>query len=74
MTRFSPKIEIINHFDELINKVEIDIEESIAKYNENQSLLELKRSNTDIMNYWKKHHFNIFDLELHEKLENYILL
>ena len=30
---FSPKIEIINYFDELINQVDIDIDESIQKYN-----------------------------------------
>ena len=35
---FSPKIEIISYFDELINQVDIDIEESIKKYNENQVL------------------------------------
>ena len=29
---FSPKIEIINYFDELINLVDIDIERSLKKY------------------------------------------
>ena len=29
---FSPKIEIINYFDELINLVDIDIERSLIKY------------------------------------------
>ena len=42
MVRFSPKIEIINHFDELINQVDIDIEESLKKYNENQLLGEIE--------------------------------
>ena len=28
----SPKLEIINHFDNLINRVDIDIEKSIEKY------------------------------------------
>ena len=32
MANLSPKIEIINHFDELINRIDIDIEESIEKY------------------------------------------
>ena len=41
MVRFSPKIEIINHFDELINQVDIDIEESLKKYNDNQLLGEM---------------------------------
>ena len=40
---FSPKVEIINHFDELINRVDIDIDECLEKYlkNENQVLGEL---------------------------------
>ena len=41
MTRFSPKIEIINHFDNLINKVDIDIELSLEKYNEQEILSQL---------------------------------
>ena len=38
----SPKIEIINHFDELINQVDIDIDESIKTYNQKQVLKNLK--------------------------------
>ena len=39
----SPKIEIIDHFDSLINRVDIDIEEAIGKkYSEEQVLSELK--------------------------------
>ena len=34
MARFSPKIEIINHFDNLINRVDIDIDNCLEKYNE----------------------------------------
>ena len=34
MASFCPKIEIINHFDNLINRIDIDIEESLEKYNE----------------------------------------
>ena len=34
MTRFSPKIEIINHFDNLINRVDIDIDNCLEKYND----------------------------------------
>ena len=33
MLRYSPKIEIINYFDNLINRVDIDIESSFEKYN-----------------------------------------
>jgi hypothetical protein len=42
MKSFNPKIEIINHFDKLINRVDIDIETCLEKYNENQVLGELK--------------------------------
>ena len=38
----SPKIEIINHFDSLINRVDIDIEESIEKYSQEQVLSKLQ--------------------------------
>ena len=33
----SPKIEIINHFDELINQVDIDIETSLKTYEKNRN-------------------------------------
>ena len=36
------KIEIINHFDNLINQVDIDTEESLEKYNEEQVIGDLK--------------------------------
>ena len=44
MENFSPKIEIINHFDDLINRVDIDIEESLEKCNDQQLLSELHSS------------------------------
>ena len=34
MDRFSPKIEIINHFDNLINRVDIDIDFCLKQYTE----------------------------------------
>ena len=37
----SPKKEIIDHFDSLINRVDIDIDESLEKYNQEQVLSEL---------------------------------
>ena len=40
--RFNSKIEIINHFDDLINRVDIDIEESVGKCTEEQELSQLK--------------------------------
>ena len=42
MDRFSPKIEIINHFDNLINRVDIEVEECIEKYNSEQILGDLE--------------------------------
>ena len=63
MTSFSPKIEIINHFDKLIHKVDIDIEDALEKYNENQYIDELNYINQidklDIMGYWEKGKFYI---------------
>ena len=41
MANLSPKIEIINHFDNLIQKIDIDIDQSIERYKENQVLGEL---------------------------------
>ena len=41
MERFSPKLEIINHFDDLIQQIDIDIDESMSKYNENQVFREI---------------------------------
>jgi hypothetical protein len=41
MKTISPKIEIINHFDSLINRVDIDIEQSLEKYNGEQVLSQL---------------------------------
>ena len=34
MTKSSPKIEIINHFDNLINRIDIDIDFCLEKYND----------------------------------------
>ena len=44
MAKFSPKIEIINHFDDLINRVDIDIDSSLEKFNDQQLLNELLTS------------------------------
>ena len=41
MSGFSPKIEIINHFDNLINNVDIDIDTCLENYNGKQILREL---------------------------------
>ena len=41
MERISPKIEIINHFDNLINRIDIDIDSSLENYNDQQRLSEI---------------------------------
>ena len=43
MYRFSPKIEIINHFDNLINRVDIEIEKCFEKCKDDQLLSRCKR-------------------------------
>ena len=42
MERFSPKIEIINHFENLINRIDIDIDSSIEMFNDQQLLSEIR--------------------------------
>ena len=37
----SPKKEIIDHFDSLINRIDIDIDECLEKYNQKQVLSNL---------------------------------
>ena len=44
MEKLSPKIEIINHFDNLINRIDIDIDSSIEKYNDQKLLGEIVKS------------------------------
>ena len=44
MAKFSPKIEIINHFDNLINAIDIDIDICLDKYTDEQVLGELLSS------------------------------
>ena len=40
MAKLSPKIEIINHFDNLIHRIDINIDQSIEKYKEkNESMV-----------------------------------
>lgn len=60
----SPKVVIINHFDKLSNKVEIDFDQSIQKYNEKQTLGEiLIWTKEDKNKYWTKNESNIFRLD-----------
>ena len=38
MEKFNPKLEIVNHFDNLIHRIDIEFEESLEKYKEDQVL------------------------------------
>ena len=67
MTRISPKIEIINHFDELIKRVDIDIELSLENYKNEQILGELLLSSeNDRRNYEKE--YNNLNVKFHETI------
>ena len=59
MANLSPKIEIINHFDNLIQKVDIDIDQSIEKYKDDQVLGELNFSPVKKRNSSKYYLVNI---------------
>ena len=61
MAKFSPKIEIINHFDNLINRVDIDIDICLSKYNNDHNLsLLLTSSESDRKKFSNKDdHFGI---------------
>lgn len=56
MTSFSPKLEIINHFDESVNQVDIHFEEQFEKYKESQVLGDLNHlvvsNELEINNYY----------------------
>ena len=65
----SPKIEIINHFDNLINNVDIDIELCIEKCNDKEILGELLESSAiDRKNFRKEN--DCFNVELHNTIES----
>ena len=61
MARFSPKIEIINHFDKLINRIDIDIDRSLQNCNHEQILVDLViNSEKNRRNFCKKYDgFNV---------------
>ena len=62
MNRFSPKIEIINHYDNLINRVDIEIEKCLEKYNQEQTIGDLKcfKAKGDVKNQYKFIEFSVF--------------
>ena len=63
MVRFSPKIEIINHFDNLINRVDIDIDHSLETYNDANVLGELVTSTENNRRSFTNE-YDYFDVEL----------
>lgn len=58
MTHFSPKVEILAHFGDLIHKVDIDFDTSIQKYKEEQVLGQVYNKD-DNNTYWKKVRFKL---------------
>ena len=68
MTKFSPKIELINHFDNLINRVDIDIDISLEKYNDKHILSELlENSENNRKNFRNK--YDDFALEFYSSIQ-----
>ena len=75
MARLSPKVEIINHFDNLIHQIDIDIEQSIEKYKDNQSLEQLnyfRVKERELINKGGSIYFEYFDLNESSQIEEVI--
>ena len=71
METFCPKIELINYFDDLINRVDIDIEECLEKCKEDELLgqkIQLNAKNGNPGNY-NKFKIRLIDSQQEEKLE-----
>ena len=56
---FSSKLEIINHFDKLIQRVDIDIEECLEKYNQDQVLGDLSFFKAPERNFKMREHYEM---------------
>ena len=56
---FSSKTEIINHFDNLIQRVDIDIEECLEKYNQDQVLGDLSFFKDQERNFKMREHYEM---------------
>ena len=71
MERFSPKIEIINHFDDLINRIDIDIESSLEKYNKKQLLSEILTGTSSKSNrFYLMNIYNNFKVEFFDNIDS----
>jgi hypothetical protein len=69
MTSYSPKIELIDHFDNMINMVDIDIELCLEKFNDSQHLGELLISSADERKNFRNEK-NYFNVGLRNKIES----
>ena len=59
MSRLSPKIEIINHFDNLINRIDIDIDDCFQRYNDEKDLEELLKSSENNRKNFQSVHYSL---------------
>ena len=69
MERFNPKIEIINHFDNLINKIDIDIDSYIEKFNDQQLLSEILKI-SEYYGWFFRNFSNNFKVEFFDKIDS----
>ena len=69
MERFSPKIEIINHFDNLINRIDIDIDNSLQKFNDQKLLHEILKSYHYKKKYCKNF-YNFFSVKFFDTIDS----
>ena len=70
MSRFSPKIEIINHFDKLINRVDIDIDDCLEKFNDQQVISNLLISSEAERLYFQDKYDHNFRVEFYETINS----
>ena len=77
MSKFIPKVEIINYFDMLINKVDIHFEKCLEKYNQDQVIGEIECFKGRLEHYqstnmdWSSIHVKFHDsFELAQKRDN----
>ena len=71
MERFSSKIKIINYFDNLINRIDIDIDSSLEKYNDKHLLSQIvKSSEKNRLNFRDISNTNRFDVKFFDTFDS----